>query len=220
MIAHLVTAALWLLVGALVGVGIRRGSVWLARREELDPAFRTRDVYGPPVLAALLFALLGGIVGPNVVPLLVRSLWVALLVQIIFFDFEHGLILDVVQLPAIVLAILLSPFTSDGGGFLNSLITAVALGAVFLLLAMLGSAIFKAEALGFGDVKLAALIGAMLGWPGAGQGLVYGVLLAGLAGLVLLVFRFRGLRQGLAYGPYLAAGALIVLFEISLGASQ
>jgi leader peptidase (prepilin peptidase) / N-methyltransferase len=219
MTIHAVTAALWLIVGAAVGVGIRWGSVWLARREELEPAFRRRDVYGPPILAAVLFALLGWLVGPDLVPLLVRSLWVALLVQIIFFDFEHGLILDVVQLPAIVLAILLIPFT-DGHGFLNALITAVALGAVFLLLAFLGSAIFKAEALGFGDVKLAALLGAMLGWSEAGTAIFLGVLLAGLAGVALLALRIRGLRQGLAYGPYLAAGALIMLFAISAGASQ
>jgi prepilin signal peptidase PulO-like enzyme (type II secretory pathway) len=219
-IAHLVTAALWLIVGAAVGAGIRWGSVWLARRESLEPAFRARDVYGPPALAALLFAVLGGLTGPNLLPLVVRSLWVALLVQIIFFDFEHGLILDVVQLPAIVAGILLSPFTAPGTGFLNSLITAVALGVVFLILAFAGSAIFKADALGFGDVKLAALIGAILGWPGAGTAVIIGVFLAGLAGVVLILLRIRGLRQGLAYGPYLAAGTLIVLFEISAGAAQ
>ena len=219
MSTHAITAALWLIVGGAVGVGIRRGSVWLARREELEPAHRRRDVYGPPILAAVLFAVLGWFVGPHLVPLLVRSLWVALLVQIIFFDFEHGLILDVVQLPAIVLAILLSPFTA-GAGFVNALITAVALGLLFLLLALLGSAIFKAEALGFGDVKLAALLGAMLGWPAAGSAIFLGVLLAGLAGVALLLLRVRGLRQGLAYGPYLAAGALIMLFVISAGASQ
>lgn len=215
---HVVTALVWLAVGAAVGTGIRWGSVWLARREQLEPAFRRRDVFGPPVLTALLFGALGWLVGPHV-ELLVRSLWVALLVQIIFFDFEHGLILDVVQLPAIVVAILLSPFTA-GAGIVNSLVTAVGFAVVFVVLAAVGSAIFKAEALGFGDVKLAALLGAMLGWPWGGTALILGVLLAGVAGIVLLLFRVRGLRQGLAYGPYLAAGALIVLFEISAGGSQ
>ncbi len=218
MTERLVTAVVWLLVGAGVGVAVRWGSVWLARREHLEPAFRGRDVYGPPVLAAVLFALLGGIVGPHW-ELLVRSLWVAVLVQIIFFDFEHGLILDVIQLPAILVAIALSPLTA-GAGYVNSFVTALALGVVFLLLAVIGSAIFKAEALGFGDVKLAALIGAMLGWPLAGTALIVGVFMAGFAGLVLVLFRLRGLRQGLAYGPYLAAGAVIALFEISIGASQ
>jgi leader peptidase (prepilin peptidase)/N-methyltransferase len=218
MTAHFLTAAVWLLVGAAVGVGIRWGSVWLARREQLQPAFRRRDVLGPPILAALIFAALGGIEGPRAV-LLVHSLWAAVLVQIIFFDLEHGLILDLVQLPAIAAAIALSPFTA-GVGYLNSVLTGLALGLVFLALALIGSAIFKAEALGFGDVKLAAFIGAMLGWPDAGSALIFGVFLAGLAGLALLLLRRRGLRQGLAYGPYLAAGTLIVLFEIAAGASQ
>ncbi|HEX6489702.1 MAG TPA: A24 family peptidase [Candidatus Dormibacteraeota bacterium] len=218
MIGHLLTAIGWGVVGAVVGVVIHHGSVWLARAEGLDPGLRARDVYGPPVVAALLFALLGGIMGLQWL-LLLRSLWVAVLVQVIFFDLEHRLILDRVLLPAMVLALLFSIVTPHLG-FGSALVTGIVAGGVFLLIALIGSVLFKAEALGFGDVKLAAFIGLLLGFPATLSALLYGVVLGGLVSIVLIVSRVRTMRDYFAYGPYIAAGALILLFEISAGTAQ
>jgi leader peptidase (prepilin peptidase)/N-methyltransferase len=81
------------------------------------------------------------------------------------------------------------------------------------VLALAGSAIFKAEALGFGDVKLAAFMGLLLGPLPTVQALFYGVFLAGLVSIGIIVWR-RSLKGTIAYGPYLAAGALIVLFQL------
>ena len=75
-----------------------------------------------------------------------------------------------------------------------------------MLLALAGSAIFKAEALGFGDVKLAAFMGLLLGPLPTIQALFYGVFLAGVVSIGMIVWR-RSLKGTLAYGPYLAAGA-------------
>jgi prepilin signal peptidase PulO-like enzyme (type II secretory pathway) len=85
-------------------------------------------------------------------------------------------------------------------------------GAVFLLLALIGSAIFKAEALGFGDVKLAVFMGLLLGWPYVFSAVFNGAILA-VIGVVAFAIRNRSLRGTIAYGPYLAAGALIMLLD-------
>jgi leader peptidase (prepilin peptidase)/N-methyltransferase len=82
---------------------------------------------------------------------------------------------------------------------------------LFLLLALAGMAIFKAEALGFGDVKLALFMGLLVGWPYIVQAIFYGVLLAGAASIAVII-RNRSMKGTIAYGPYLAAGALIVLY--------
>lgn len=74
------------------------------------------------------------------------------------------------------------------------------------------------EALGGGDVYLAAVLGLMLGSRFILTALVYGILLGGLVGLALLVvFQFnKAHRQPLMtfipYGPFLIAGAFYVLF--------
>src|SRR5205823_12901939 len=126
-------------VGALLGVLMRRGSVYLARKEDLQPGFERWQVWGPPVLSALLFAVFGLVIGPQPL-LLIRSLWVAVLVQVIFFDLEHRLILDRVMFPSMLLAVILSQFTPH----LNwriSLLTGLAAGALFLLVSLAGAAI-------------------------------------------------------------------------------
>lgn len=79
-------------------------------------------------------------------------------------------------------------------------------GAIFLLLAVL-----RRSAMGFGDVKLAVLIGMMTGFPWVLQALVLGIVLGGLAAAVLLLTRLRKPKQYIPYAPYLAAGAMLTL---------
>lgn len=212
-------AVLWAIVGAAAGWGMRRLSVKLAILEELEPGHKAWQEYGPPVLCAAIFALYGfGITSFPV--LFARSIFVVVLVQVIFFDFEHHLILDRVMFPAMGLALLvsLSPLISSSLGLWKQawwagIATGVGAGLLFLLLALAGSAIFKAEALGFGDVKLALFFGLLLGWPYTATALFYGVLLATI-GAVAYIITHRSFRGTIAYGPYLAAGALIVLYQL------
>ena len=82
-------------------------------------------------------------------------------------------------------------------------------GGIFLLLAILGRG-----ALGLGDVKLAAAIGALGGFPVALVGLVIGIVAGGVAALLLLLTHRAGRKDTMAYGPYLALGAWLVLTRV------
>ena len=89
---------------------------------------------------------------------------------------------------------------------LRAVLCALAVGAIGLLLAFIGSG------LGLGDVKLGALIGLWLGWHGASilvASLCTGIILGGLAAILLLLPRRAGRKSSIAYGPYLIAGALM-----------
>jgi leader peptidase (prepilin peptidase)/N-methyltransferase len=211
-------AVLWALLGAAGGWLVRWASVKLARLEGLDPGSKRWQVYGPPIVSAVLFAIFALVIPPF--PLLVvRSIFVLVLVQVIFFDFEHRLILDRVIFPAMALALIvsLSPLVSSRLGLWQQawwagLAMGFAAGLIFLLLALAGSTLFKAEALGFGDVKLAFFMGLLLGWPYTFTALFYGAFLA-VVGVIVFAIRNRSLRGTMAYGPYLAAGALIMLLD-------
>jgi leader peptidase (prepilin peptidase)/N-methyltransferase len=212
-------AVLWAVVGAAAGWLVRWGSVRLARLEELEPGSKSWQQYGPPVLSALVFALYAYQLTSFPV-LLVRSLFALVLIQVIFFDFEHHLILDRVMFPAMLLALLvtLSPLISARLGLWQQpwwvgIAMGFAAGLLFLLLSFAGAAIFKAEALGFGDVKLALFMGLLLGWPYTFTALFYGVLLAAI-GAVAFIVAHRSLKGTIAYGPYLAAGALLMLLQL------
>ncbi|HEX4215305.1 MAG TPA: prepilin peptidase [Candidatus Dormibacteraeota bacterium] len=210
-----VVTAVWAMVGIGVGIAVQMINRRLARIESLTPGSGPVCRWGPVIVAGLVFALLGWRLGAEPL-LLIRSLWAAVLVQVLFFDAEHRLILNLVLLPAAVAAVALSPFT-PGLGWRSALIAGVVAGLAFLIIAGLGALAFRAEAMGMGDVKLAAVIGLLLGVTYTAPALLAGMILAGLAAAVLLVLRRRGRRDTIAYGPFMCVGALawLVLEGIS-----
>jgi len=202
----------WALLGAGAGWFVRWGSVYLARLEELEPGSRRWQVYGPPILSALLFGVFAYELQVAQLPLLMlRSVFVLVLVQVIFFDFEHRLILDRVMFPSMALALVVSLFNQP---WWAGLATGLAVGLLFILLSVGGSWLFKADAMGFGDVKLAVFMGLLLGPLPTIYALFYGVFLAGLVSIGVVIWH-RSLKGTIAYGPYLAVGALIELFKAS-----
>ncbi len=85
-------------------------------------------------------------------------------------------------------------------------------GGVFLLLAVIGRG-----AMGMGDVKLAAVLGALLGFPLVLIALFVGIISGGLVA-VGLVIAGRGKRGStMAYGPYLALGGLVAALGALFG---
>ena len=70
------------------------------------------------------------------------------------------------------------------------------------------------RAMGFGDVRLAFLLGLDLGWLGAGEvvlGLLLGFVYGAVIGLLLIATGVRSRRDHIPFGPFLAAGALTAL---------
>ncbi|MBO0690812.1 MAG: prepilin peptidase [Candidatus Dormibacteraeota bacterium] len=203
---------LWGVVGLAAGAGVHVANGRLARWEGLRPAPPRWHLPASILLAGMLFGLLGWQLGFGW-QLLVRSLWVAVLLHVACFDFEHRLVLDLVLAPAGALAFLASLLLpGTGPGWQSALVAGLGAGAVFAAAALFGRVLFEADVMGLGDVKLAAFIGLVLGARAVATALLAGVVLAGIAALALVVLRLRGLRDSMAYGPYLAAGALLGLF--------
>jgi len=68
------------------------------------------------------------------------------------------------------------------------------------------------EGMGYGDFKLAAAIGAWLGWPMLPVALFVGAFLGAAAGLVWIASGRGSRARPIPFGPWLAAGGLIALF--------
>ena len=94
---------------------------------------------------------------------------------------------------------------------LSATAASVGAAALFLVLYMLAIVIYKRRALGFGDVLLAALIGAMAG-QNAFLAIFIGMILGAGGGLLLVALRVRTMRDYIPYGAYLCAGTIIALF--------
>jgi leader peptidase (prepilin peptidase)/N-methyltransferase len=68
--------------------------------------------------------------------------------------------------------------------------------------------------MGFGDVKLAALLGLYMGWLGVGLvplGLFFGFALGAVVGVLLMLLRRKNRKDPIPSGPFLAAGAVIAV---------
>jgi leader peptidase (prepilin peptidase)/N-methyltransferase len=110
--------------------------------------------------------------------------------------------------PAIATLLLVASLgVGDLGRLVRALLAAAAVGALFLLLALISP-----RGMGLGDVKLAPTLGLALGWlswPAVAVGLFSAFLLGGLIGLGAMAVLHLGRKALLPFGPSLAAGALL-----------
>jgi leader peptidase (prepilin peptidase)/N-methyltransferase len=65
--------------------------------------------------------------------------------------------------------------------------------------------------MGFGDVKMAALIGLVTGYPLVFVALVLAIILVGLVAVVLLVSKKKRGKEGIPFGPYLSLAAIATI---------
>jgi leader peptidase (prepilin peptidase) / N-methyltransferase len=68
------------------------------------------------------------------------------------------------------------------------------------------------EAMGLGDVKFMAAIGAFLGWPAVLFSLAISAVIGSLVGIALIVVNKRSWSSRMPYGPYIAVAAVIWIF--------
>lgn len=141
-------------------------------------------------------------------PLAAYTAFAALLALVAFIDLRHRLILDVLTFPAICLALLLAHFTI---GLPRALLGGLAAGGVYLMLYLLAWLLYRhGGALGLGDVKLALLIGLVVGAPAALGAAVYGAIVGAVMALALLAAG-RSRTYAMPYGPSLVLGALAAI---------
>ena len=138
-------------------------------------------------------------------------LFVFLSLSLAVIDLEHQLLPDRLTYPGIALGLALSPFLSWTS--LPQSLLGAALGAGLPALLIGAYALFGVEAMGWGDVKFMAFVGAFLGWKGALLTLLLGAFLGSLIGGAFLLATGRGRRTPLPFGTFLAAAGLFSLFE-------
>ena len=136
-------------------------------------------------------------------------------VALSFIDWHTRLLPRLVVLPAtlatVVAMLAVGLATGERDALVRALVAMVAVRSFFWLLWFVRSA-----GMGFGDVRLAALVGLVLGWVGWGTvavGVWIGFVAFAVPGVLLAVVRRDRalLRQAFPFGPFMAAGALVGL---------
>jgi leader peptidase (prepilin peptidase)/N-methyltransferase len=135
---------------------------------------------------------------------------------ILFEDLKFGIIPDKVVFPAIVITLFYLIFNSQfvmlriaGGSIFNYLFSAILTCTFFLILFL----ITKGKGMGFGDVKLAFLLGLILGFPKIILALYLAFLTGAIVGIILILWKKkRSIKETIPFGPFLIAGSLLSLF--------
>ena len=164
------------------------------------------------VACAVLFVVMAVRFGPD--PVLPAFLYLAAVgLALALIDLDCKRLPDALTLPSYAVGtVLLAGAALAGSGtgsLVRALVAAAAMFAVYFALCFAYPA-----GMGFGDVKLAGVLGLYTGWLGWGEwavGLFLGFLLGALFGIALILARRGGRKTAVPFGPFMLLGALVAV---------
>jgi leader peptidase (prepilin peptidase) / N-methyltransferase len=187
------------------------------------------------LLSGFIFALVPlqtfTLTGPGQIFVVLSTLWVIIfeiLLLVAYIDIRLGIIPDELNVLLGILGIFMAIFLGGYFGLENhsffgaysslfglqnniwtNHIVAALGGAAFFALLIL---ITRGKGMGMGDVKLAAPLGLIFGWPDVAMVILSAFVIGALVGLGFIVAHRRTIKGSLPFGPFLVIGATIVFF--------
>ncbi|NVK25370.1 MAG: prepilin peptidase [Gammaproteobacteria bacterium] len=140
--------------------------------------------------------------------LLVPVTWA--FICLIFIDIDHMLLPDQITLPLLWLALLVSTqtvFISPTSAIFGAVFGYLSLWSVYWLFRLLTGK----EGMGYGDFKLMAIVGAIVGAIKLPMVILMSSLVGALFGIINIVFRGSGRDTPMPFGPYIAIAGWIVM---------
>jgi leader peptidase (prepilin peptidase) / N-methyltransferase len=204
-----VAAVLLAVAGFALGLAADRFATRWPEHDEEHPAGRNPDwrTAFTALVGSLALGLLPLRFWGDPLAMVLFGAWFVTLIVGLATDLDQRMLPDELTLPVIPVALLyavsgLNPFVGA------NLVWAVVAAIVIPLVLYLPSIPFGAGAFGIGDVKLLVGVGLLAGAGRALSGVVFGLILAGVVLLALLVTRRIGRRTYVPFGPFLIVGAL------------
>ncbi len=130
---------------------------------------------------------------------------ICFLIVLFIYDLKHYIIPDKVLFPAIAIALIYDLFNFHL--ILNNFLAAIIASAFFLIIFLIS----KGKWMGFGDVKLAILMGLLLGLPNVFTALFLAFFFGAIIGVILMVFEGKNLKSEIPFGPFLIAGTFVAM---------
>ena len=142
---------------------------------------------------------------------LIYFLFFAALMVVTFIDLDHRIIPDIITLPGIPICFA-AGFALPTITYKDALLGILCGGGSLFLVAWTYSLITKKEGMGGGDIKLLAMIGAIVGWKGVLFTIFVASLVGTLAGLAVMLQSRKGLKLAVPFGPFLSIGSITYIF--------
>lgn len=181
-------------------------------REPISARYPLVELATAASFGGIVMGAYAGVVPAVTLPVLLY--WAAVGIALALIDLDHHRLPLVIVTPSYVvtavLLLLASVLTGDYSRLLVAGIGLLALGGLYLALALT-----KPGAMGGGDVRLAGVLGMLLGWFGVPELIVGGFsafLIGGVVGVALMLARRAGRKSGIPFGPSMLAGAAVGIF--------
>lgn len=158
------------------------------------------------IVTAVVFLLHWHAFGPTIM-LPLRLVFACALIVLFMIDLEHQILPDVITLPGIVVGVACSLFLPPGP--LMSVLGVLLGGGLLWAIAEAWLRLRKVDAMGFGDVKMLAMVGAWLGVKMVLVTFVLSSMMGGLIGVALIGSRRADLATRVPFGTMLAVAALV-----------
>lgn len=131
---------------------------------------------------------------------------VSVMVTAAFIDIEHKIIPNSLVLFGFAAGVALGLLRAEAGVKFIGLGFLAGFGLLFLV------AVLSRGQMGFGDVKLAAVMGVFLGWQGVLTAFFIAFIGGAVYGLFLMIFKGKSRKTAVPFGPFLAGAEVISLF--------
>ena len=132
-------------------------------------------------------------------------------VGLVFIDYHHRILPNVVTLPGILTGLALAGPRQTMTFFESLAGVAVGAGLLFVV-AEVYFRVRHIEGLGMGDVKMMGMVGAFIGWKAAILTLFIGSLLGSVVGVLMMATKGKDLKTALPFGTFLGVAAVMSLF--------
>jgi leader peptidase (prepilin peptidase) / N-methyltransferase len=181
---------------------------WLALRGRCRTCGERISIVYPIVELVTAAVFVSGYLIYGWTPLLaVRLAFACAMIVLFVIDLQHQILPNIITVPGIVIGFVLSFLMAPG--WLSSLLGIVLGGGVLFAIMELYARARGFEGLGMGDVKMLAMIGAVLGWPLMLLTLVLASFAGSIVGIGMMATRRGGMQTALPFGTFLAVGAVV-----------
>ena len=158
-------------------------------------------------VTALAFAMQAAVYGDDPLLLASRLALTALLIALFGTDLETQRLPNALTYPGIVAGLAFSAVLPPG--MLSSVIGAIVGAGMLLAIRWVWWQIKRVDAMGLGDVKMLAMVGAFLGWQQVWLVLLFASLTGAAVGIVLTIAQSRSMQSRLPFGTFLAVAAFL-----------
>jgi leader peptidase (prepilin peptidase)/N-methyltransferase len=138
----------------------------------------------------------------------------------LLIDLEHGILPNKIVYPGIIISIVIAalgsifgfePSSIASSGLRLWIVDAAIGGGVGFVLLLLPAILYRGG-MGWGDIKLAGLIGLVTGFPLVFIALFLAIIGGGLTAAILLLAKLKSRKDAIPFGPFLSLAAMATMF--------